>query len=293
MGNLLLNENFIRQRSHELQIPYEHLLAASVLEEVVYRLAESKDSECFWIKNHAKLNLECYRKKVDLQLYYFLKESKQFHYKKGDISNLFAVTFRNYKKDAVHWNYRVQMDGAKISVDLTGEIANVKVPVSVRLEPVTQENLVPYRKEIKLFTNNNRKVCLHCFPSENVIAEKFLEIMDKLELLNDLSCYMEVYDILKKESLSGRKVWELFMDGCGKRRIPADRRRFALWQSYRENRYMEQKWKAYLKREHRKQPDWQDVMDLADRFFSVIWDHMCRNVVYLGDWMPELGRWIE
>ncbi len=293
MGNQLLNENFIRQRSHELQIPYEHLLAASVLEEVLRRIAESDAAGCFWIRNHAKLKLECYRKKVELQLHYFVKESKQFHYKKGDVSSLFAVTFRNYKKEPIHWNYRVRMEGRTIGIDLTGEIANVKVPVSIRLDRVLQEKLVPDRKEIKLFSNNNLKVCLYCFPSEHVIAEKFLEILVKLELLNDLSCYMELYDILKKESLSGRKVWELLMEGCRERRIPVDRDRFALWQSYRANRYMEQKWKSYLKREKRSQPAWQDVMDLAERFFSVIWDYMCRNVVYLGDWMPELQRCIE
>lgn len=293
MGQRLLNENFIRQRSHELQIPYENLLAASVLEEIVRKIMESEAAACFWIKNHAKLNLECYRKNVALQLHFFMKESEQIHYKKGDVSSLFAVILRNYKKEAIHWNYRVWMDGRWICIHITGEIANVKVPISVRLEPLLQEKLVPYKKEIRLFTNNNQKVCLFCYPSENIIVEKFLEVLEKLELLNELSCYLELYEMLKKESLSGRKVWELCMEGCRERRIPVERERFALWQSYQTNRFMEQKWKAYLKREKRDHPQWKDVMELIIRFFSVIWDYMCKNVVYLGDWMPELERYIE
>ena len=273
MGNQLLNEHFIRQRSEELQIPYENLLAAAVLEEIVNKIADSYAAPYFWIKNHGKLNLECYRKKIEFQLHFSIQEAEKFHYKKGDISSLFAEIFRNYKKEAIHWNYRVWMDGGIIYTDVTAEIANIKVPVKIKLEPVRQEKLIPYRKEIKLFTNNHKEIPLLCFPSENVIAEKFLEVLDKLELLNDLSCYMEIYQILKNEILSGRKVWELLMEGCRGRGISVDHQRYDLWMDGRANRYMRQKWKAYLRRENRKNPDWDDVMDLSGRFFSVIWDH--------------------
>lgn len=293
MGNQLLNDHFIRQRSEELKIPYENLLVASVLEEIVNKIAQSYAARFFWIKNYAKLNLESYRKKIEFQLHFFMKEGERFHYKKADISSLSAEIFRNYKKEAIHWNYRVCMDGKIIYIDVTAEIANVKVPVKINLEPVRQEKLIPYSREMKLYTLNNRKVTLLCFPSEYVIAEKFVEVLDKLELLNDLSCYMEIYHILKNEILSGRKVWELLMEGCKGRKISIEHQRYDLWMSYRTNRYMQQKWKAYLRKENRKNPDWKEVMDLSGRFFSVIWDHMCRNIVYLGDWMPELERCIE
>ena len=72
MGNRLLNENFIRQRSEELQIPFENLLAASILEEIVQRIAESDCSACFWMKNSMNLKLEYYRKKVDLNLFFYI-----------------------------------------------------------------------------------------------------------------------------------------------------------------------------------------------------------------------------
>ncbi len=293
MGNRLLNENFIRQRSEELQIPFENLLAASILEEIVQRIAESGCSACFWMKNSMNLKLEYYRKKVDLNLFFYIKNTKEFQFKKADVSSLAAELFRNYKKEAVHWNYNVYMDHGKIFIDILAMLSSVKVPVKIKLEPVLDEKLTPYVRDFQLFTNNNRQIKINCFPSEYVVTEKFLEIIEKLELINDLSCYMDIYEIMKKEILSGRKVWELLYQGCKDRNIQVEEKRFDMLKSYQTSRYMEKKWKAYLRREKRQQPGWNEMTDLLFRFFSVLWEHMCQNIIYLGDWMPELGRCID
>lgn len=293
MENRLLNENFIRQRCGELQIPFENLLAASILEEIVHRIAGSKYARCFWMKKSINLNLDSYRKKVDLSLSFSIKDGNDFQYKKEDISNLFAELFPEDQTDAVHWNYNVCMDRGMIDIDMTAAFSSVKVPVKIKLEPVSEKKLTPYVKNIQLFLNNNQIIQVLCFPSEYVVTEKFLEILEKLELLNDMSCYMEIYEILKEEALSGRKVWEFLQEGCEERNIPVEEKRFDLFLSYRTSRYMQKKWKAYLYRTKRKQPGWNEVMDLIVCFFKVIWEYMCRNVVYLGDWMPELGRCMD
>ena len=100
-------------------------------------------------------------------------------------------------------------------------------------------------------------------------------------------------EIMKKEILSGRKVWELLYQGCKDRNIQVEEKRFDMLKSYQTSRYMEKKWKAYLRREKRQQPGWNEMTDLLFRFFSVLWEHMCQNIIYLGDWMPELGRCID
>lgn len=292
MGRLL-NESFIRQRSEELDLPFENLLAASILEEIVQRMMESEYAECFWMKSSARLSLEHYRRKVDLNLSFFIQESEKLRYKKSEISRVCADLFRNVKKDAVHWNYNVWMDWNIFYISLTAMISSVKVPVQIKLELQQDEQLRPYRKDLKLITNNNKNIQIKCFPSENVLAEKFMQILEKLELLNDLSGYMEIYDILKKEALSGRKVWELLSEGCKMQSIEIEKSRMDLLLSYRNNSFMKKKWKAYLRHEKKKGPGWDEVMHMIDLFFSVIWEHMCRNLIYLGDWMPELGRFID
>lgn len=293
MRGQLLNENFIRQRSTELQLPFANLLAASILEEIVQKIAESRCAANFWMKDSMRMSLENYRKKVRLALSFFIQESKEFHYKKEDVSQLFSELFRNLKKNAVHWNYQVSVDRKMIYVDVKAKFSSVQVPVKLKLEPLLQTELQPYVKEMQLFTNNCRKVQIRCYPSEYIVSEKFLEILDKLELLNDMSCYMDIYEILKKDMLSGRKVWESLYEGCKARKIEVKSKRFCMIMSYRNSSYMEKKWKAFLRRQNRKQPGWNEVLDKIENFFGVIWENMCINVVYLGDWMPELGRCIE
>ncbi len=293
MANQLLNESFIRHRSVELQISFENLLAAFILEEIVQKIAESKYALNFWMKDSLKLNLENYRKKVELKLSFFILESKEFHYEKGDVSRLFAELFRNRKKNPIHWNYQVWLDHGKISIDVQAKLSSVCVPVKIKLEPLIRQDLQPYRKEIQLLADHCRKVQIRCYPGEYVVSEKFLEILDKLELLNDMSCYMDIYETLKRNMLSGRKVWESLYEGCKERRIQVEDQRFEIILSYRKHPYMEKKWKAYLRRQKREHPGWDEVLDVIERFFGVIWRYMCMNVVYLGDWMPELGRYIE
>lgn len=293
MGIRLLNESFIRERSGELQIPFENLLAASILEEIVQRIYESDYAANFWMKNSARLNMENYKRKVDLHLSFYIEDTEKLKYKKAEISKVFSALFRNLKKDAVHWNYNIWMDWGIIYVDMIATVSSVKVPVKIKLGHIEEENLLPYKKGIQLFTNNNRKIKVKCYPSEYLITEMFLEVLDKLELINNLSSYMEIYDILKKEALTGRKVWELVAEGCKQRGIEIKEERLALLLSYRTSSYMKKKWKAYLRHEKKKGPSWDDVIDMLERFFSVIWEHMCQNFIYLGDWMPELGRFID
>ena len=47
--------------------------------------------------------------------------------------------------------------------------------------------------------------------------------------------------------------------------------------------FMAKKWKSYLRRANKKSPSWDEVMDRVESFFSVIWEHICQNIVYLGD----------
>lgn len=293
MGNQLLNESFIRQRSSELQIPFENLLAAAVLEEIVQRIGDSDYKENFWLKNSVSLNLENYKKKVNMNLSYVMKDTDMLHYKKAEIGNVFAELFRNIKKDSIHWNYNLRKDWNVIYANLTATIASIKVPVMIEMEQVMDENLNPYIKEIHLFNNNNKKIKLKCFPSEYVMVEKFLNVMEKLELINDMSNYMVIYEILKRESLSGRKVWELLNEGCNEHGIEVSEQRFELLVSYHTNRYMKKKWKSYLRHEKKVTPVWEEVVEMIEVFFSSIWTSMCQNLIYLGDWMPELGRFID
>ncbi len=293
MGSQLLNDLFLRQRSEELQIPFENLLLASVLEEIVQRIAESDYADSIWLKNSVRLNRENYRNKVEQNLSFFIHDSRKLTYKKSEVSKMFAELFRNLKKDAVHWNYTVWVDRTLITVDMVAKIASVPVPVRILFEQVRIANLVPYSRDLKLFIHNSHSVRILCYPSEYLLTEKIVEIIEKLELINDVSCYMEAFCLLKKEALSGRTMCELLRESCRKHQINIEENRIQMLLSYRNQGYMKKKWRAFLRREQRKSPSWEEVMDVLEQFLTRLWEHLCRNLIYIGDWMPELGRFLD
>ena len=62
--------------------------------------------------------------------------------------------------------------------------------------------------------------------------------------------------------------------------------------SYRDYPYMKKLWQRYLRQQKKKTPSFEDVMELLAKFLPPIWEAVCRDEVFIGDWMPELLRFL-
>lgn len=56
---------------------------------------------------------------------------------------------------------------------------------------------------------------------------------------------------------------------------------------------MKKRWIKYLRSQKKQEPSWEEVMALLSEFLPRIWNSVCRDEVFLGDWMPELGRFLD
>lgn len=288
----LLSEAYVRQRSQELKIPFDQFLAAAVVEELIVRLAQSKYGEAMWLKNANCLSRESFRQRVNRNLEYYIKECNKLQYQKQEISLMYSELFRNYKKEPIYWNYSIRQEREIIVCNLIGTILAVKVPVKVTMRRISTKTLKAEEKELSLISVDNAvKVCW--YPNERILVDRFIEIMEKLELVGDMSCYYEIFDILIREPLSGRQLWEILMQECEEHKIPVTRERIEKLMTYKNSTYMKKKWNTYLRHEKKTEPGWEEVMKLLESFFETIWNNMCENVIYLGDWIPELGRFID
>lgn len=300
MEDLLLDEAIFRNKSKEEKIPFENLITQAVLEEILWKIYESEFADIFLIKNSVELLCGTYQSKVNRRIYFCIKETNNFLYEKKEIGYIFAKLFRNIKRDGIHWNYSITESKVKgtdnkneICANMTGTIFSIQIPIEIKMEKCREENMISVHKEIRLQLSPERKLKFNCYPVEEIVAEKFLNIIDKLELLSDLSDYMGLYYILKSEMLSGRKVSEVLRKICKDYGIEMKQKRLDILLSYRKNKYMMKKWKSYLRHEKIKEPKWEEVIGMIGAFFRNIWDSLCQNVIYLGDWMPELGRFID
>ena len=105
--------------------------------------------------------------------------------------------------------------------------------------------------------------------------------------------YQKLYEILSKYPLEGRKVQESLGALCRKDHVKCSA---LVWESlsgYGTYTYMEEKWKSLLRKVKKKEPAWQEVHGLICRFLEPIWEKLMEDQIFFGDWMPQLGRFLD
>lgn len=281
----------VKAKSEEIQIPYANLLSAFVIEEVVLAISESEEAEKYWLKNDRVLSLEYYRQKAPIRLEYMVCNEEELTVR-GMIHSM-SLIFQNERRAEFRWKYEVEKIRENIRVHLIGNIEGLQIPVELLINRQTDKTLKPSKEELDMFLRDGRRIEYLHYPVEGILAEHFMRIMKNMELLNDLSSYDIIYDLLKKEMNSARKVTEQLEFLTKENHIRIKRSRFQMFCQYRESPYMKKRWKAYLKKEKKETPSFEEVMDLLIIYFKPIWEALIKESYYMGDWMPELLRYLD
>lgn len=291
MADEIRNLEAVKAKSEELQIPYANLLSAFVIEEAVLAISESEESENFRLKNDSILSLEYYRRKTPIRLEYMLYSEEELTVR--GIIHRMSLIFQNERRAEFRWKYQVEKIRDNIRVHLTGSIERLEIPIELLINRQTDMTLKPSKEELHMFLWEDRTVEYLHYPVEGLLAEHFMRIMKNMELLNDLSSYYILYDLLKKEMNSARKVTEQLEILTKENHIRVRMSRFQMFCQYRESPYMKKRWKAYLKKEKKETPSFEEVMNVLIMYFKPIWEALVKGSYYLGDWMPELLRYLD
>lgn len=281
----------VKAKSEELKIPYENLLSAFVIEEAVTAVCGSDEAENFRLKNNSILSLEYYRRKAPTRLEYVVLSEEELTVR--NVIHRMSKIFQNEKKAELWWKYRVEKEDEGICVYLSAKIEELQIPVQLILEQEKEEPSEPSREELHPFLEEERSVEYLHYPMEGILAEHFIRIMRDMELINDMGSYYVLYELLSKEMNSSRKVTEQIESLAKEQRIPLKKERFEMFEGYQNSSYMKKKWKSYLKREKKKTPSFEEVMKVMIAYYRPIWDSLAEGNYYLGDWMPELMRYLD
>lgn len=281
----------VKAKSEELKIPYENLLSAFVIEEAVTAVCESDEAENFRLKNNSILSLEYYRRKAPTRLEYMILSEEELTVR--NVIHRMSKIFQNEKKAELWWKYRVEKEDEGICVYLSAKIEELQIPVQLVLEQEKEEPSEPSHEELHPFLEEDRSVEYLHYPMEGILAEHFIRIMRDMELINDMGSYYILYELLSKEMNSSRKVTEQIESLAKEQKIPLKKERFEMFEGYQNSSYMKKKWKSYLKREKKKTPSFEEVMKVMIAYYRPIWDSLTEGNYYLGDWMPELMRYLD
>ena len=136
------------------------------------------------------------------------------------------------------------------------------------------------------------RIDLKVYPRDALAAGYISEIMEKLELIGEMEAYLYLYELLRRETIAGRDICEKIKESHDDGWKPSEKT-FEMFSSYDKNSYMKKKWKVLLRRHRRKDPSWEEVMELLKKFIEPIWNSLTTDVIFFADWMPELGRYLD
>ncbi len=301
----ICNESAVKVRSEELQIPFANLAAAIALEEFMIRLAESEYKKYLWLRNAGSLGLERYRRKLVQKLEFCYRRNPNVKEAAGLVagqelsSDLIKAMMdelcQEDNKQSISWKWEMDTEGALsgYQIFLTAEFETIQIPLQLTIETLSNDKIQPYDLSMRLIMRNNDQLSLYQYPLENTVADCLFEIVSKLELINDMSVYQRLYTMIKKEALDGRKIQQQLVEKCQGQQLAISERHLEMIKTYRNYTYMKKKWKSYLKRECKKTPEWEEVIGAVSAFLSPIWEMMVTDMIFIGDWMPELMRFLD
>lgn len=284
----MINKGNIKEKSEQLNIPFKNLLSAAVCEIVIELLANGKYCNELYLCNSAEFKSEVYKDLCISNIYYEYVR---------DLDDKMAIL---YMRDILK---EIMAKGALEGMAVNGSVGETGISLKITVDDMyIPINLYfkkhgashePEKISLELIAYGNRKVDVLINPKEEELSKHLLEIIDKLELINNMDHYYDAYEILTSNPVNGRKVKDRLTELVKEKGITIDDSRLNMLKSYGDYTYMKRKWKVELRQKKKSEPQWSDVNNCLMNFLSPIWDAMEKNMVFLGDWMPQLKRFLD
>lgn len=284
----MINRFKIKEKSEQLNIPFKNLLSAAVAEIIIGIIADGKYCNELYLCNTGDFNQEVYKDICISNIYFeYIKEIDEkmaVLYMRDILKDIMAkgsaeafVVNGTVEEGAIH---------LKITVD------EMYIPLKIYFDKHRASN-EPEKMELKLTAYENRSVVVFTNPKEEELSKHLIEIIEKLELINDMDHYYLAYKILTECPVNGRKVKERLAELLAERSITINDDRINMLEGYRDYTYMKKKWKVELRQIKKSEPAWEDVNLCLINFIKPIWKAIEDNIVFLGDWMPQLKRFLD
>lgn len=300
----------LKARSEALQIPFSRLLAGFVLEKVLFLLAESEFGGNLWLLNGSSLGVEQYRRQNVLALEFAYMTDEKVKKSGALVSGqalspnlairMLGCIVQKEKTPEIKWRGNLSTAAGKENTDIClsieAEFEEMKVPVRVFIREngdFASQKMPPAKKTLPSCVEDDEEIAYLQYPTEELLAQKLFAVIRDMELLSDMGTYAEIYETLSHEMIDGRWVRELLDEACKKQNMNAAKKRVEEVLSYRDYPYMKKRWQRYLRQQKKKTPSFEDVMELLAKFLPPIWEAVCNDEVFIGDWMPELLRFLD
>ncbi|WP_028234177.1 hypothetical protein [Pseudobutyrivibrio sp. MD2005] len=284
----MINRYGIKEKAEKLNIPFKNLLAAAVGEIIIELLADGNYCNELYLCNYNEFDTEVYKDLCITNIYY--------EYVRQLDDKMAILYMRDILKEiiskAAKEGFAVEGSVGENGITLKVTVDEMYIPLHLYFKRHQASN-EPEKITLKLVAYENRTVDVLTNPKEEELSKHLFEIIEKLELINDMDHYYTVYDILTSNPVNGRKVKDRLQDLLKQKGIVIDNTRMDMLAEYGNYTYMKRKWKVELRQKKKSEPEWLDVNKCLVNFLRPIWEAMEKNMVFLGDWMPQLKRFLD
>lgn len=296
-----LSYEMLLEKSKETGISFSNVLGGAVLEEIVRRISVSELGENLWLRSGTVLGIKQYKKNLVLTLEYIYiifklnrknKEMTDQMFLTELQSNLSEKVFLEKHDYGIHFELKSKIQKKNLMFQLVATLGEMKVPVAVKVHLLRDEKKIPKKENFTCMMFPKITIYYNSYPAEGYLAEKYMEIITKLELIQDIGAYYDIYYLLEKESVDGRKVREYIEDKCEELKIAKEKDRLEMIAGYKNYTYMKKKWKVFLRSINSKEPSWEKAVERFINFFEPIWRAILEDMAFFGDWMPDLNRFL-
>lgn len=290
----LIGAAAIREKSRELELPMERLLTGYVMEELAVRLAESAYGDRLLLKNPDTLGLSgCARGAHRLYYACVCEEGETFS--KSGFAAFLKKTVKWETVTNIEWAWRSHMEENRLIVELSAELEELKLPVELVIEPVRRDAMSHPQGShtLRRLMETTKTVLLPTYPAWEQFMDDLGEVLTRLELIGDMAVFERLYETLGMLGFEGRPFQRELRSYCETHGIALDALRYGQMERYADYPYLEKKWNAYVKRQRRVLPAWNEVYGRLWQALSPVWDAIMQDMLYLGSWIPDLGRYLD
>lgn len=282
----------LERRQEKVSSIYQ--VAISGAEEILRRTSSQPWNENILLKNDDFLQNKKYQKVLLESLDFFTPEEELENIVEN-LEELFESQAEPIDSDTGEMQVLFCRKGNKdnpMKIFLEICKAPYRIPFEIHLISYPGHKIFP-QKKTGIHEESQENFTYNMFPPEEYLALAFYEVIKDLELIVDMSWYKQIYETLCKESVVGRKVWESLNRLIKEYPIPSLDKRLDTLAGYKDYGYMKKRWKSQSRRRRESYPRWEDVIALMVQFLTPIFEGVLKDEIFLGDWMPELGRYLD
>lgn len=287
----------LRNKAKEIGISYQQCLQLFVQEEFLRKLSLSGYDDCLVLKGglfiYTLTNFES-RATVDVD-FLLRKYSNSINDIKELISKIIntptgndyiIMTAKGFEEISPQRKYH------GISVQITGQIKNVRVPFNVDIG--VGDVIVPKAEQRTINTQlpDFEAPIIKTYSLESTIAEKFDAILQRFELTGRMKDFYDIYYLSRTFDFDGAKVQTAIFETLQHRGTTYDKGSFDRIVSLADDIDIQKRWKYFLKNIKDDTLEFSIVINTIRLFLEPVFNAILSEKEWQKTWRSEENSWI-